>query len=93
MIRGRVNTIGTDTILAGKGFTITPAGAGFALVTFTVPFSDVPIVVAQNDGAGGEYQAIIGTVTRSNFNFGVARNYNNTADADSTASFIAIGPK
>ena len=93
IIRGRVDTRGVDTILAGRGFTITPAGVGFAVITFTVPFSDVPIVVAQNDGAGGEVQVIMGTVTRSNFNFGVARNYNNTADADSTASFIAIGPK
>jgi hypothetical protein len=93
MIRGRVDTRGTDSILAGTGFTITPAGAGFVVVTFTVPFSDVPIVVAQNDIQGGDYRAILGSVTRTNFTFGVARNYANTADVDSTASFIAIGPR
>jgi hypothetical protein len=50
--------------------------------------------VAQNDIQGGDYSAIIAsTVTRSNFLFGVARVYNNTSDADSAASFIAIGPK
>jgi hypothetical protein len=94
MIRGRVDTRGVDTILAGNGFTITPAGGGFVTVTFTVPFSDVPIVVAQNDIQGGDYRAILsGSVTRTNFTMGVARNYANTADVDSTASFIAIGPR
>ena len=94
MIRGRVDTRGVDAILAGRGFTITPAGAGFVTVTFTVPFSDVPTVVAMNDLQGGDYRAILsGSVTRSNFLMGVARVYNNTADADSTASFIAVGPR
>jgi hypothetical protein len=94
MIRGRVDTRGTDSILAGTGFTITPAGGGFVVVTFTVPFSDVPIVVAMNDIQGGDYRAILsGSVTRTNFTLGVARNYLNNADVDSTASFIAIGPK
>ena len=94
MIRGRVNTIGTDSILAGTGFTITPAGGGFVTVTFTVAFSDVPIVVAMNDNAGGDYRAILsGSVTRTGFTLGVARNYLNNADVDSTASFIAIGPR
>ncbi len=94
MIRGRVDTRGVDTILAGNGFTITPAGGGFVTITFTVPFSDVPIVVAQNDLQGGDYRAILsGSVTRTNFTLGVARNYVNNADVDSTASFIAIGPR
>ena len=94
MIRGRVDTRGVDAILAGRGFTITPAGGGFVVVTFTVPFSDVPTVVAMNDLQGGDYRAILsGSVTRSNFLMGVARVYNNTADADSTASFIAVGPR
>ena len=94
MIRGRVDTRGVDAILAGRGFTITPAGAGFVTVTFTVPFSDVPTVVAMNDLHGGDHRAIIaGNVTRTSFTMGVARNYANTADAESTASFIAIGPR
>ena len=94
MIRGRVDTRGTDSILAGTGFTIASAGGGFVVVTFTVPFSDVPTIVAQNDIQGGDYQAILsGSVTRTGFTLGVARNYVNNADVDSTASFIAIGPR
>ena len=94
MIRGRVDTRNTDSIVTGTGFTIASAGPGFVTVTFTVPFSDVPIVVAQNDLQGGDYRAIIaGSVTRTNFTLGVARNYVNNADVDSTASFIAIGPR
>ena len=95
MIRGRVDTrTSPDSILAGTGFTITSAGFGFVTVTFTVPFSDVPTVVAMNDNHGGDYRAIIGgNVTRTHFLMGVARNYANTTDAESTASFIAIGPR
>ena len=95
MIRGRVDTrTSPDSILAGTGFTITSAGFGFVTVTFTVPFSDVPTVVAMNDLQGGDYRAILsGSVTRTGFTLGVARNYLNNADVDSTASFIAIGPR
>jgi hypothetical protein len=97
MIRGRVTSVGlangaTNTILLGKGFTATKAGLGYLMITFTVPFSDVPVVVASDEGGGG-YKSIVGTLTRTNFYILTARNYLNNGDADSTINFIAIGPK
>ena len=96
-IRGRVSNIGVATgapaaILQGKGFTATKAGLGFLSITFTVPFSDVPVVVASDEG-GGAYKCILQGLTRTNFSILTARNYLDTADLDSTISFIAIGPK
>ena len=46
---GRVNTASAGTILDGSGFTITRNGTGDLTVTFSTPFSSVPVVVATSE--------------------------------------------
>jgi len=87
MIRGRVDTGGTGTILHGTGFTIVRTGVGSVTVTFTTAFSGVPAATATsnvNETAIGSGSTTAEITVASLNTSGVL--------VDSIFNFIAIGP-
>jgi len=64
VVRGAVNADGTTR--RGSGFSAVNTGTGAYLVTFDVPFTQAPIIVAGSD-EGALYGADVGTVTASTF--------------------------
>lgn len=99
IIRGSTAPGGGATITAGEGFTLAGAGTGLYTVTFSIPLSAAPAVVASinyiNGGAGPG--AIVGIISIFNIGNGGFQYWtlagNGAGAVNFGISFIAIGPR
>lgn len=92
IIRGRVDTTGSGSILQGDGFTIARNGTGDVTVTFTTAFSAIPAVVptAESDTSGMTHIGKVRTVAAGSVR--LQRNLAGVSDQDGIMHFIAVGP-
>ncbi len=86
IVRGSVLAAGT--LVAGEGFTSAKDSTGLYSVTFTVPFTEVPVIVASTDTTSPNFIA----VSASDEFPTEVRTYNSSGIlADRGFSFIAMG--
>lgn len=93
IVRGYV--LNTGAISVGEGFSITKTSTGVFTITFTVAFSDFPVVTATSDSQnGGTGNGVVRVVTLSTSAVGLNIEQGGVATAmDSGFSFIAIGQR
>lgn len=91
VIRGRINTASSGTILQGSGFTITRNGTGDLTVTFTAAFSALPSVPAPGAEGGDLIGNLQGAPTTTTARFQLFSTGGTLTDG--IFSFIAIGPR
>ena len=97
IIRGSINGCGTGTIVTGGGFTLTPGCTdNYRTITFTTPFSNIPVVTANaTDPGGSPVPARICEILLVTTSLVRIRDYNRTDGnyAGGPIQFIAIGPR
>ena len=89
VVRGIINT-SSPTITEGSGFSVVKNSTGNVSVTFTTPFSDVPAIAANAEGAGDRSAALFGATAGS---VAILRSIASTGVAeDGLIHFIAYIP-
>ncbi len=91
IIRGSVN--GGAALIAGEGFSASNIGAGSYTVTFTIPFTDTPVVTTTGSNLSTGTVVTINSVSTTGFSLVSRRLVSPFDPTNDSWSFIAIGQR